>query len=211
MKSTLQGTTTVERMFSASTSPASFARRYFDQVATLLAQVDTPAVEEVVNALLTARAQGRSIFIFGNGGSAATAGHFASDLAVGIRSSLPFRAYSLVENTALLSAVANDHGYEEVFVRQLHDRLQPGDVVLAISASGRSANVLNAVRYANECGAVTVGFTAFDGGELRPLVKLGVHVPSERGQYGPAEDIHLIFEHAICNYLRLALAPERGP
>ena len=204
--------TRVERTFEASASPAQFARGYLGYVAGLLGAVDEHAIERVVAALLRARAEDRAIFLLGNGGSASTAGHFANDLAVGVRPrGRPFRALSLAENVALMSAIANDYGYDQVFSKQLESRLHAGDVVIAISASGDSPNVLRAVRYAKAHGALTIGLTGGDGGALRALVDLAVHVPAERGEYGPIEDVHMVFEHILTNYLRLRLAREDAP
>ncbi|MFT3770373.1 MAG: SIS domain-containing protein [Minicystis sp.] len=201
-----------ERIFEASSSAAQFARGYLDYVASLLAAIDEQAIEQVAQALLRARAEDRAIFILGNGGSAATAGHFANDLAVGVRPrERPFRAQSLADNVAVVSAIANDYGYEAVFSKQLESRLRPGDVVVAISVSGNSPNVVSAVRYANAHGAVTIGLTAGDGGALRSLVRIALHVPSERGEHGPAEDVHVVFEHILTNYLRLLLARRDAP
>ncbi len=195
--------TRVEALFAQTEGAAGFVRGYFDYLSEILQGVDTAAIEAVVDKLLEARSSGARVFILGNGGSAATASHFANDLAVGISGELPFDAVSLVANVPVLTAVANDHGYAEVFVRQVSGRIGPGDLMIALSASGRSENVLRAVRYASGQGASTVGFTGFDGGELRRLVDIAVHIPSLPGEYEPTEDAHLACEHAIASYLRL--------
>ncbi len=139
----------------------------------------------------------------GNGGSAATAAHFANDLSLGPRvfGGKAYRAISLTDNTALMTAAANDLGYDSVFVEQLKTLLGTGDVVIAISASGDSPNVIRAVEYANEAGAVTIGLTGFDGGRLREIVNEHVHIATPKGDYGPVEDLHLILNHLITSYL----------
>ena len=109
----------------------------------------------------------------------------------------PFRAISLTDNVPVLTAIANDYGYDEIFLKQLEVLMSPGDVVVAISVSGNSPNVLRAVEYAQAHGATTVALTGFDGGKLRPLAQLGVHVPTTRGEYGPAEDVHMILDHLV--------------
>jgi len=198
----------VETLFRNAPDVAAFAEGYFTYLHEVLARVDGAALDRVVDALLGAREDGRQIYLMGNGGSAATAGHFANDLLVSVRiEGKPFLATSLSENTAVLTAVSNDFGYEEVFFRQLEGRVSNGDLVLAFSASGNSPNVLKAVRYANASGALTIGFTGFDGGALREESSLSVHVPTGLGEYGPAEDAHLAIDHMLTNYLTLALRP----
>lgn len=179
-----------------------FARAYLDYVSDLLGSVDERAIEAVIDVLVRARDARARIFVLGNGGSAATANHLASDLSVGL-GARPFDATSLAANATLLTAASNDFGFDAVFVRQLEGRLRPGDVVLAMSASGRSTNVLEAVRHARAHGCVTVGFTGFDGGELRQLVDVAVHVPTREGEYGPTEDVHVVVQHVLLAYLRL--------
>jgi D-sedoheptulose 7-phosphate isomerase len=202
----------VAHAFLAADRPSDFARGYLGHLRNVLERIDVGAIERVVEALLAARDDDRAIFVLGNGGSAATAAHFANDLAMGTQAPhRRFRIVSLVDNAALLSAAANDYGYDDVFVRQLEGILRPGDVVVAISASGSSDNVLRAVSHANAVGALTIGFTGFDGGRLRQLLQIDVHAPTGDGEYGPSEDAHLALAHVITNYLRLrcrrALAP----
>ena len=153
--------------------------------------------------LEAARLQGRTIFIVGNGGSAATASHFACDLALGPRSSggKAYRAISLGDNNALITAAGNDLGYETVFSEQLKTLLAPDDLVLAISASGNSPNIIEAVEYANHIGAMTIGLTGFDGGRLRHIAAEHIHISTPKGDYGPVEDLHLVVNHLISSYL----------
>lgn len=192
----------LEQLYRERPDAAEFARGYLDYVAEIAAQLDTGAIAAFVDVLLAARERGARIFFLGNGGSAATASHFALDLAVGCKSwDKPFRAVALTDNSALVTALANDFGYDTVFVRQLQTQLHAGDVVVAISASGNSPNVLAAVEYANDQGAVTVGLTGFDGGELADAAQHIVHVATNRGEYGPVEDVHLILDHLVVAYL----------
>lgn len=195
---------TLERLFQQYPSSDGFAREYVRHLSNVLASVETGDIAAFANVLLDARSRGAAVFFIGNGGSAATASHFANDLGIGTCTwEKPFRVMSLTDNVAMLTAVANDFGYVEVFVRQLQLMLQPGDVVVAISASGNSPNVLHAVEYANEHNAFTVGLTGFDGGRLRQIVKLSVHVPTSPGEYGPVEDAHMMLDHLLGTYLRL--------
>lgn len=195
--------TAVERAFHATDAPSAFARGYLDYLRDVLDRIDVAAIDRVVEALLAARAEDRTIFVLGNGGSAATAAHLVNDLVGGTPTSGRFRIFSLVDNAALLSAAANDYGYDNVFVRQLEGILRPRDVVIAISTSGSSRNVVRAVAHANAVGAITIGLTGFDGGQLRQLATIDVHVPTDNGEYGPSEDAHLALAHVITNYLRL--------
>lgn len=200
----------IDSLFRQHAAPVDFARGYFEYLSEVLAKIDCEQVAAFIAALSAARTRGAAVYFMGNGGSAATASHFANDLAIGTRSlDKPFRVVSLVDNVPVLTAVANDFGYSEIFVQQLQVLLRPDDVVVAISASGNSPNLLNAIEYANAKGAVTVGLTAFDGGRLKQLVQIEVHVPTEAGEYGPAEDGHMVLDHLVGNFLRLACAKER--
>ena len=188
----------LERLRAESGSPAEFARGYLEYLRAVIARIDLGEIACLIQTLLAARDRSARIFFFGNGGSAATASHFANDIAIGSRSwARPFRAISLTDNVPVLTAIANDYGYDEIFLKQLEVLMSPGDVVVAISVSGNSPNVLRAVEYAQAHGATTVALTGFDGGKLRPLAQLGVHVPTTRGEYGPAEDVHMILDHLV--------------
>lgn len=187
-----------------------FARGYLEYLGEVLARLDVEAVAAFAGALLAARERDAQVFFIGNGGSAATASHFANDVAIGSQTwDRPFRAMSLTDNVPMLTALANDYGYDEIFVRQLQTLMRPGDVVVAISASGNSPNVVKAIEYANAHGATTIGLTAFDGGELKRLAALNVHVPTARGEYGPSEDVHMILDHLVGAYLMHACRVER--
>lgn len=189
----------VEALSKTGPTGAQFADGYLRYLTQVLALIDRESVARMAEALLDARERNDRIFFLGNGGSAATATHWVSDLTRW--RGRPFRAVSLTENVAVLTAVANDHGYEHVFRRQLETLMGPGDVVVAISASGQSPNVLRAVEYANENGAVTVGLTGFDGGRLSEIAQITVHAPTNPGEYGPAEDVHMILDHLVTAYL----------
>ena len=184
--------------------PAGFARRYLDRLSDLLKSIDTEEVGRVAGVLAEARRRGRRIFLIGNGGSAATASHMANDLGIGCKehAGRRFQTISLTDNVPVMTAIANDSGYDEVFVGQLEYLLSPRDVVVAISASGNSPNVVRAVRYAARKKAVTVGFVGFDGGALRRLCDHVVWVKTPKGEYGPVEDIHMVLDHLLMSYLK---------
>jgi D-sedoheptulose 7-phosphate isomerase len=175
---------------------------YVNDLQQIMANLPFDQIQKVVDLLADARMDGNQIFIMGNGGSAATASHFVCDLAKGTRqqSFPPYRVIGLSDNMAIFSAYANDEGYENVFIQQLASLVRPGDIVIGISGSGNSQNVIRAVKYANEVGATTVGFTGLSGGQLRGLVDLSVYIPSDCIEQ--VEDVHLILEHLICKALR---------
>jgi D-sedoheptulose 7-phosphate isomerase len=179
--------------------------QYVNQVKETLDRVPWSRVEQVVDILYAAWRHGRQVYVMGNGGSASTASHMACDL--GKNTALPgtprLRVMSLNDNMATFSAHSNDNGYEHVFAEQLANFLRAGDVVIAISASGNSPNVLNAVKYGREHGATTIGLSGYAGGALAQLVDLSVVVPSHNIEQ--IEDIHLMLEHMITVALRRAL------
>lgn len=179
-----------------------FASTYLKYISDLILQLNTQPIAEFLKILEKARAEKRHIFFIGNGGSASTATHFANDIGAGTRSwDNPFRTIALTDNIALLTAIANDHGYDKIFSYQLRMLMQPGDVVVGISASGNSPNVVQAFEYAVENSATTVGLTGFDGGELAKLSKVHIHVPTKKGEYGPVEDVHMVVNHLVGAYL----------
>lgn len=165
-------------------------------------QLPQKLIAEVINILQSARMRGSQVFIMGNGGSASTASHFVCDLAKNTRSAeLPhYRAIGLTDNMAIFSAYANDEGYENVFAKQLANLIQPGDVVIGISASGNSQNVLNAIQEAKRTKVTAIAFTGFDGGRLGKMVDINIHVKSNIIEH--VEDIHLMLEHMIVKAIK---------
>jgi D-sedoheptulose 7-phosphate isomerase len=183
-----------------------FTDSYFRGLAECYAEVSREKLERVVDILLDAHRRGRRFFLLGNGGSASTASHMACDF--GKTASMPgksrLRVISLVDNMALLSAWANDSGYEVVFKEQLENLLEPDDVVLGISASGNSPNVLRAMEYAKTRGAITIGFIGCGGGKLKELVDVDITVSSRN--FGQVEDLHLTLNHVVSQYLKERIA-----
>ncbi|MEM7352104.1 MAG: SIS domain-containing protein [Acidobacteriota bacterium] len=191
--------------FHQAKSKEDFADRYLTYMSDLLAQVDRGAVAQILETFIEAGEAGRTIYFLANGGSAAVASHFVNDLGIGTRAegSRPFRAASLVDNVPTLTAVGNDEGYEKIFLYQLEAVLDAGDVVVALSVSGNSPNIIEAVRYAKKVGAVVIGCTGFDGGALRQLCDISLHQSTPRGEYGPTEDVFSVLDHLVYTYLRL--------
>jgi D-sedoheptulose 7-phosphate isomerase len=190
----------IDRIFTK--DPAAFAGAYLEYLASVLKTIDVREIGQFVQTILDARERGATIYFIGNGGSAATASHFANDIAIGTNSyDKPFRAVSLTDNQAIITAVGNDFGYEDIFVRQLQVLGRKGDVVVGISASGNSPNLVKAFEYAKSVGIKTVAITAFDGGKMKPMADEGVHVPTAPKEYGPAEDAHMVLDHLVGAYL----------
>jgi len=192
----------IDQIYSESLSINDYSRSYIDYLSSVLNNISLTDIEKFVEVLLEARERESSIFFIGNGGSAATASHFANDIAIGTRTyKKPFRAISLCDNQAVITAIANDDGYEKIFSQQLQVLLKKQDVVVAISASGNSPNLLDAIDTAKKMNTITVGISAFDGGKMQEMVDISVHVPTEKGEYGPAEDAHMVLDHLVSNYL----------
>ena len=179
-----------------------FSKSYFDYLKEIFDKVDLLEIKAFVEELLNAREKGATIFFMGNGGSAATASHFANDLAFGTNDyEKPFKVMSITDNTSVLTALGNDYGYDEIFVRQLKVHAERGDVLVGVSASGNSQNLINSFEYASTADIKTVALTAFDGGKMREMADFNIHIPTDKKEYGPAEDLHMILDHLIGSYL----------
>lgn len=180
---------------------------YITTLQETLANLPLADIQQVIETIHQARLAEQQIFIMGNGGSASTASHFVCDLSKNTRqANWPhFRVIGLTDNMALLSAYANDEGYDSVFANQLANLARPGDLVIGISTSGNSPNVLKGVEQANEMGALTISLTGFNGGRLKNMTPLNIHVPSHCIEQ--VEDIHLMLEHLICSCLRQMASP----
>jgi D-sedoheptulose 7-phosphate isomerase len=201
----------IDEIYQSNPSVEDFATHYAEYLTELLRDLDKKAIRKVVDCFLFARDNGRRIFFIGNGGSAATASHMANDLAVGTRSAQkPFRALSLGENMPMITSIANDFGYDEIFTKQLEVFLEPGDVVVAISASGNSPNLVKGIQLARARGNFCVGFLGFDGGQLKDLCDLNIHIKTGKGEYGPVEDIHMVLDHLISSYLVRVVRQEQS-
>ena len=175
---------------------------YLSSLQQTMNELPKEKILKSIELLHSARLAGRQIFIMGNGGSASTATHFVCDLAKNTRAKgwPHYKVIGLTDNMAIFSAYANDEGYENVFSQQLDNLIMPDDIVIGISASGNSKNVLNGIALAKSRNAITVGFTGFDGGQLSGMVHLNIHVNSNIIEH--VEDIHLMLEHMIVKCLR---------
>ena len=182
-----------------------FIKEYLEDIKRILGSVEEDlinAIDKLASILIKAREKKSTIFIMGNGGSASTASHFAGDLSKGtIADGFPrFKVVALTDNIPNMLAWANDEGYEQIFVEQLKNLMEPGDIIIGISVSGNSMNVIKAVEYANRNGGLTIGLSGGDGGKLAKCARENIRVPSFYMQR--VEDIHLLIEHLLTSLIR---------
>lgn len=179
---------------------------YLEHEIKTIQSLDVEAIDKALNVLLQTFEDGKTVYIFGNGGSSATASHFQNDFNKGVseHTDKKFNFLCLNDNVATVMAVANDIGFDEVFRFQLQGHLKPGDVIVAISGSGNSKNVINAVEYAKSMGNQVIGLTGFNGGKLKQLSDVSLHAPIHSMQI--TEDIHMIFDHLMMSVFYKALA-----
>lgn len=177
---------------------------YLSQVVTATEGVDPQSFPKLVEILLNAYRNGNFVFIIGNGGSGANASHLCEDLGkvtlVDLEKQKRLKVMSLTDNTPYILALGNDEGYDRIFVEQLKNYASSGDVLIAISGSGNSPNILRAVEYANSINMTTYGFTGYTGGKLKEITHFGLHVPSM--DMGIAETVHTIFMHYTIDVMR---------
>ena len=190
-------------MIDKASQPKDFSMNYLSYLKTLIDDLCVEKISSFIELILKTRDENKTIFFIGNGGSASTASHFVNDISLGSRQfEKPFRALSLCDNQAVITAIGNDDGYENIFVQQLQTQARTDDVLVSISASGNSPNIIKAVNWAKKNQLSTVGLSAFDGGELSKLVDLNIHVPTKIGEYGPAEDLHMVICGLVGSFFR---------
>ena len=199
-------TSPVRRLRVRSNSPAlseiDCAGTYFNGLSTVLDMLPHAEIDELARILLHAYQEHRTVFLFGNGGSASLASHLACDLAKGtvVRGSARFRVLALTDNVPLMTAWANDSHYHDIFAEQLRNFIEPDDVAFAISGSGNSPNVVNGLQAAREAGAFNIGLTGYEGGKMKALCNHCVVVPSDNMQV--IEDLHLSISHCVFSVVR---------
>lgn len=183
-----------------------FIKNYFDEIKRCLDGLDNKKIELAIDMILEAYKNDRKVFILGNGGSASTASHMTCDLGKGTlqriydNSERRLKVISLTDNVAVITAYGNDLGFEDIFVQQLRNLMETGDVIIVISGSGNSKNIIKALSYARECGAKTIGFLGFKtGGQAASLVDCAIIVDSNF--YGPIEDVHNILSHLVSSWI----------
>jgi D-sedoheptulose 7-phosphate isomerase len=180
-----------------------FAKGYFKYLSDLLSNMDTTTIKEFVDELERSQKEQTTVFFAGNGGSAATASHMVNDFGFGTRIHVdpPVRVLSLSDNVSAITAVANDTGYDNIFIRQLQVYYRHGDKLVVISASGNSPNLVRAAEWVKGKGGKVLGFLGFDGGKLIDICDVAVTVKTPKGEYGPVEDVHMILDHLIYTWI----------
>ena len=181
-----------------------FIKNYTMKLIDQLNNINITAIQQIMNVIDDTDSKNGTIYIIGNGGSAATASHMANDLGVGlkIRNIKNLNVHSLADNTPICTAIANDVGYENIFYTQLKNVLKKDDLLIAISCSGKSPNIIKAVKYANSIECKVIGLSGFDGGELKTISDISFHIETQAGDYGTVEDMHMILDHIIFSYYK---------
>jgi D-sedoheptulose 7-phosphate isomerase len=176
---------------------------YLSRLTGILEKIDASELKKVIDTFVEAFKNKKTIYLIGNGGSAATASHMQADFSFFVRYFSKFRPniIALTDNVPIITAVGNDTSFDDIFVEQMRGRFTDGDVLIAISASGNSPNLVKAVEFANSLGGNTIAFTGFSGGKLKDLAKVPLYTSNASGDYGPIEDVHMILNHVIVNYL----------
>ena len=195
----------LRQLFDESTSGADYAASYAKRMAAILDAFDSEAIGRTISVLEDACANDKTIFTMGNGGSAAIASTFVNDLGPNtyVAGLPPMRMVSLTDNVDSVTSLANDSGYEFVFEYQLRAMIRPGDVVVAMSVSGNSPNIVRGVEYANRNQATSIGWTGFGGGRLGEICDVHVNIPTALDEYGPAEDMFSVLGHMCATYLTM--------
>ncbi|MCK9617670.1 MAG: SIS domain-containing protein [Lentimicrobiaceae bacterium] len=176
---------------------------YKKSLQTLLNLIDADILEQVITKLIETFTNGKTLYIVGNGGSATTASHMQADFAFFVRYFTKFRpkVRALTDNVALITAIGNDTTFYDIFVEQMKGNFEAGDAIICISASGNSENVIRAAEFANNHGGISIGFVGFEGGKLKEVAQIALFTPNPKGEYGPIEDIHMILNHILINYI----------
>jgi len=170
---------------------------YIQTVAKIADTIPEVSIKKALTLIKATARKKKTIFVIGNGGSAATSSHMATDLAKGVfhRGGPSIPIISLSDNTSLITAIGNDLGYEEIFSEQLRSLAHTNDLLICITASGNSPNILRAVKVAHQIGMKTIALTGFDGGKISQKVDIVLHAVSPKGLYGPVEDTHALLMH----------------
>lgn len=199
----------IEMLCRNSQCPSAFAKAYFDYLKRALDAIEPESLDRLIAEFEDARVTGKTIFIAGNGGSAATATSMANDIGSDVMrktgTDKTFRVLALTDNMSVITAIANDVGYENIFLNQLKIHYRQRDKFLAISASGNSPNVVRAAEWVKEQSGCVISMVGFTGGRLKEISDLAVHVQSENGEYGPVEDAHLILNHILAHWFQFKL------
>jgi D-sedoheptulose 7-phosphate isomerase len=177
---------------------------YKQKIDNLFELIDFDILEKITEEIVKAYKNNKTIYVAGNGGSAATASHYQVDFGFFVRyfKKQRIKVRSLTDHSPLMTAIGNDNSFDEVFTQQMQDHFNPGDVLIAISASGNSLNVVKAAEYATKLGGTSIGLVGFEGGKLKDACDICLFTPNPKGDYGPIEDLHMIICHLLVSYLK---------
>ena len=196
----------IDKAYLDSTNFSEFVTRYFAYIRKIQDNINLAEIEELLNILLMCRENNSTVFVAGNGGSAATATTMANDIGFDIikktGTDKPFKVMSLTDNNSVITAIANDVGYDNIFINQLKIHYKDDDVLLVISASGNSPNIIDAANWVKDQGGKVLGLLGFDGGKLLKLCDSSILVKTKKGEFGPVEDAHLIINHIIAHWFQ---------
>ena len=209
MTRTCASPSTLAKVIPVSETPCS-PSSYVSGLISVLQQLPTETMSLIIDRLIAAYDQGRAVYLFGNGGSAALASHATCDLGKGtaVNGNRRFRVMALTDNIPLMTAWANDSRYEDIFAEQLRNFIAPGDISFAISGSGNSPNVLNALALSRDLGGTNIGLTGFEGGKMKQLCDLCLVVPSDNMQH--IEDAHVAISHSVFLAIRDHITSGQG-
>ena len=196
----------INAAYNSSERFSEFSKKYFNYLSEIQKNIDLNELDKFAEEFLHAREEGNTIFVAGNGGSAATATTMANDIGFDIikktGTDKPFRVFALTDNTSVITAISNDVGYENIFINQLKIHYRKGDILVVISASGNSKNVVLAASWVKSMGGKVIGLLGFDGGALREICDISILIPSAPGDYGPVEDMHLMVNHLLAHWFQ---------
>jgi len=216
----ISGMNNLEKIFSGSPDIQAFAGGYFRYLSELMQSLDPGAIGAFMQTLENPRVHDSTVFVIGNGGSASTASHIGNDIGMAMvkmaEHNRPYRVFPLTDHVSTMTAVGNDYGYDDIFLKQLAIHYRDGDVLLAISASGNSPNVVKAAEWVRGKQGTVLGLLGFDGGKLSELCHVPIVVATPKGEYGPVEDVHLILNHMLTSWIQQkfgggAAAPTETP
>jgi D-sedoheptulose 7-phosphate isomerase len=203
----------VDIAYNNSKNFSDFFQGYLNYLNTILAKIDPISLNNLSQEFESAREKGHTIFVAGNGGSATTATTMANDIGFDIirktGTDNPFRVLALTDNNSVITAIGNDVGYENIFINQLRIHYRKGDKLIVISASGKSPNLIKAAKWVKSEKGNVIGLLGFDGGELKGLCDVAVHINTQPGEYGPVEDAHLIVNHVLTHWFQNSLRRDK--
>ena len=196
----------INTAYNSSERFSEFSKKYFNYLSEIQRNINLNELDKFAEEFLHAREERNTIFVAGNGGSAATATTMANDIGFDIikktGTDKPFRVFALTDNSSVITAISNDVGYENIFINQLKIHYRKGDKLVVISASGNSKNVVLAASWVKSMGGKVIGLLGFDGGALREICDISILIPSAPGDYGPVEDMHLMVNHLLAHWFQ---------